>query len=96
MKPRNINKELKVNWSKREKDLMIHYPKSCDGHLMHCFLSRPIYWLLYSEPNTESGESLVTKVPGHGNLISARSIKDELEARGYDLSTLKISIKKKK
>lgn len=90
------DKELKVNWSKREKDLMIHYPSSPDGHLMHCFLTRNIYWLLYSDADKENGEELVARVPGYGNLLKTRSMKDELEARGYDITTLKFSIKKKK
>jgi hypothetical protein len=30
-------KLLRINWSKREKDLIFHSPSAPDGHLMHAF-----------------------------------------------------------
>ncbi len=31
--------KLSARWSKREKDILINYPRSVDGHLMHYFLT---------------------------------------------------------
>jgi len=30
-----MENKLKVVWSKKESDLMIHYPRNCDGALMN-------------------------------------------------------------
>ena len=60
--------KFRVNWSKRERDLMIHYPlgsqTKCDGH-----------WI--------SG-------------VFDKEFTDELEKRGYDVTTLKFSIEPQK
>lgn len=62
-------KKLRVSWSKREQDLMFHFPtRKCDGAL------------LYHALNTTE-------------VHQGRSLVEELEARGYDISTLKFSIK---
>ncbi len=29
--------KLTYKWSKKEKDFIIHYPRSCDGHLLFGF-----------------------------------------------------------
>lgn len=65
---------LKVNWSKKENDFMIHYPRSCDGNLIQDFLFGKRYAF---------------------NGIKEKDIREELEKRGYDLTTLKFSIKRK-
>jgi hypothetical protein len=57
------NLPLKANWSKRERDVMIHYPRSPDGH-----------WL--------AG-------------VFDKSFVDELDRRGYDVTTLRFSVKSK-
>lgn len=31
--------KLTYKWSKKEKDFLIHYPRKCDGHLVHGFFS---------------------------------------------------------
>ena len=31
-----------IKWSKREKDVMIHYPRKADGHFAHATLTEPI------------------------------------------------------
>jgi hypothetical protein len=36
------NGRLVMKWSKREQDVVIHYPRSVDGHLAHSTLSEPI------------------------------------------------------
>lgn len=70
MKPLKEKTELKVNWSKREGDLMFHYPDKKDGMLVHWAFTKNL---------SENTLSLLV----------------ELEHRGYDLRTLKFSIKKK-
>lgn len=62
---------LRASWSKREKDIVFHYPSKPDGHLLHDFFS-------------------YAKLAGAG-----KSLLEELEARGYDLATLKFSIERK-
>lgn len=53
---------LTVQWSKRERDLMIGFPAECDGWLMHNALE---------------------------------TLRPELEARGYDITTFRFSVKRK-
>lgn len=69
--------KLEMKWSKREKDLLIKYPKKCDGSLIHSMVSSPRHHPL--------------PLP-HGEWD--KSILDELKERGYDITTLKFSIKK--
>ena len=74
--------ELKVRYSKREKDLLIEYPRRCDGSLMyyHLCCEHPHYNFGMKDKLYEMEKSLVK----------------ELEERGYDIKTLKFSIKLKK
>lgn len=62
---------LTARWSKRERDVLYHYPRSCDGHLLHGAFGRPM----------ADGDGM--------------SLIEELEKRGYDLTTLRFSIKRK-
>lgn len=63
--------DLRVRWSKRERDLMFAYEQHpSDGHLMY-------------------GAFCVTPV------CDGKSLADELDARGYDLTTLRFQIRKK-
>lgn len=60
--------KLRATWSKREKDIMLHYPLGfstrCDGsYLSHIF---------------------------------GKKFTDEMDERGYDITTLKFSIEPKK
>lgn len=75
---------LKVKWSKREKDLLIYYPRGSDGALISSILLDTVYhwggidgkykgWLNYEKFN----------------------LVEELEKRGYDIKTLKFEIKLK-
>jgi len=82
--------KLKCSWSKREKDHMIHYPRGCDGHLLHQLIS--------SQRPTIDFDRISD---GRDNLFPIRyekSFLEELEIRGYDVKTLKISceLKQKK
>ena len=73
--------ELKVRWSKKEKDILFEYPRRCDGALLHYYMGSdiPIHDFSF-EKSYELRKSLFK----------------ELEDRGYDLTTLKFSIKLKK
>jgi len=74
---------LKVKWSKREKDFMIHYPRKCDGALMNYILGDMLIW---------GGIDGVDK--GWLNYREFNLLK-ELDERGYDITTLKFEIKLK-
>lgn len=71
---------LKVVWSKRERDLLISYPSKPDGHLVH---------------NVLNCKRCHPDMKGLFGVTWEPSFIDELEARGYDLTTLKFSIKRK-
>ena len=60
---------LTAEWSKRERDILYHYPSKPDGHLLHCRL-------------------------GVGS-TQGKALLDELEERGYDLTTLQFSIRRR-
>lgn len=83
-----MNKDitLKVKWSKRENDFMIHYPRKCDGGFINgkLFNQRLIFDYLKHckgdpRPYNEEADFI-----------------EELERRGYDKTTLKFEIKLKK
>ena len=64
---------LVAYWSEKEDDLMYHYPRRPDGHMLHGAFSHAL--MFRDEP-----ESTLLK---------------ELERRGYDLTTLRFSVKLK-
>jgi len=73
--------DLHVRWSKKQKDVMIKYPRSPDGHLA--------FGVLCSKRATPN-----FKLPFGVEWLP--SFTDELEARGYDITTLKLSCMLKK
>ena len=93
-------RKLRIAWSKREKDFMIHYPRSCDGS----FISQLIKpWKLIHPSTlinaswTDGGYSKVDYYEGHLGRYSLLEMDwlKELDRRGYDLKTLKFEIKTK-
>lgn len=86
---------LSAFWSKREKDIMICYPSKASGALLHHVLSGNAMRVL---PKS-SGEGLTELWEIKDNPLMAvfrdKSFLEELEERGYDLTTLRFSIKKK-
>ena len=80
--PLDRNKGLYVRWNKSEKDLMIYYPRKCDGHYVHSALCSKRCQL---DLKAKSG------LP----VEYVDSFCDELEKRGYDITTFKFSILKK-
>lgn len=76
--------ELKMQWSKREADMQYMWggggAKSADGALLHYALGSPRMYRNYDKG---------------GEIDFERSLLEELEARGYDLATLRFSIRKR-
>lgn len=77
---RNENK-LSVIYDKRQKDFVVKYPRRCDGALALFHLVGDV--LRYKIPDEKS------EYPN--NWVKENFI-EELEKRGYDVTTLKFSI----
>jgi hypothetical protein len=76
----NRNK-LVVFWSKREQDFLFRYPRSADGHLAYgAFCGERMRFAPGQTPPFDFDPSFVK----------------ELETRGYDLTTLRFSVERKK
>lgn len=77
-----MSDKLKVNWSKKENDFMVTYPRKPDGHLISNFLLGD---------NMQWG-GIDGKDKGWMNYKMFNLI-NELKSRGYDIKTLKFEIK---
>lgn len=77
---------LSVRWSKRQNGFIINFPRSCDGSLICSVLLSDR--LMYRLPVLSD-----KKYPFN---YEKENLKEELEKRGYDLTTLKFSIELKK
>ena len=93
------SKILRIVWSKREKDFVIHYPSSPDGSLISQLI-RPWKSICkismvdsYIDKTTEELKYYRGSL-GEYTLLEKDWLK-ELDRRGYDLTTLKFSIQKK-
>ena len=97
MRPRNPEIELKVVWSKRENGVMIYYPSKKDGNFMYGLLSTKIMASRFTDEAKKDGNRIVTNQDWNPLLciVQEPSFLEQLDTRGYDLSTLKISIRKK-
>jgi hypothetical protein len=81
---RNENK-LSLIYDKRQNDFVTKFPRSCDGALiMHTLLSDILRYSWEKEYKQQK--------PAY----NVFNLKEELESRGYDLTTLKFSIELKK
>lgn len=88
--------KLQVKWNKKEKDFMIYYPRSADGHYIHNYLLSKV---LVSRSKSDNIEKENKNYTFHDqanwnknfNLYHFDWIK-ELGERGYDLTTLKFEI----
>ena len=76
-------KKLTLAYNKRQKDFVVYYPRSPDGHLV-------LYHLLNDILQFDLTKWGKGKIP-----YETFNFKKELEKRGYDLSTLKFSIELK-
>lgn len=72
---------LKVYWSKKENDLMVQYPRRCDGHLIINLFSNILKW------GGIEGESKGWLNYEEFNIVN------ELINRGYNKTTLKFEIR---
>ena len=73
---------LKAYWSKRENDLVFHHPDfKWNGHLLYGVMCSPQPHIDYSN--------------GGRDVVFGKSFVQELEARGYDITTLRFSVCKK-
>jgi len=79
---RDENK-LSLIYDKRQKDFVVYGPNSHDRALILCLLRDT---LIFSFDKQIKGEKYPYEV---------ENLKNELEQRGYDLTTIKFSIKKK-
>jgi hypothetical protein len=80
MAKRNLRK-LSLIYDKKQKDFVVKYPLRCDGALIM---------------NHIIGDVLKHRViKEYPNQFDVFNLKDELELRGYDFSTLKFSIELK-
>jgi len=84
--PKHNERKLSLIWDKRQKDFIVKYPLRCDGALiMSAIVSDNLKWCLPDDADNKSYPYNWKK----------ENIKDELEKRGYDLTTLKFSIELK-
>lgn len=80
---RHNERKLSLIYDKREKDFVVKYPRRCDGALiMNTLVNDRMIWCVTSEDNPR-------------NWVM-ENISEELEKRGYDLTTIKFSIELKK
>jgi hypothetical protein len=77
--------KLTLSYNKRQKDFIIAYPRRCDGALiLNTIIGDILKW---------GGIVSNHKEPYNFEVFN---LKEELERRGYDLTTLKFSIELKK
>ena len=77
-------RKLSLIWDKRKKDFIAKYPRRCDGALIANKLVGDC--LLFDLDKALADIKLCFKV---------ENLKEELEKRGYDLTTIKFSIELK-
>lgn len=94
-RPNDPEKELKVQWSKKEDDLVVFNPEKTTGHVVYGFLNMPQLWIL---PESSGGNMIelerIEDRP-YMRVFKGKSFAQELKDRGYDITTLKITVKKK-
>jgi hypothetical protein len=83
--PAHNEDKLSLIWDKRQKDFVVKYPRRCDGALiLHKIVGDMLTWDL--------NKTIARENPNY----RVENLKDELESRGYDLTTLKFSVELKK
>jgi hypothetical protein len=92
--------KLRIVWSKREKDFMIHYPHPCDGSLISQLL-KPWNFVHPSSLAKDWPKEQYRIVDCYEGSLGGYSLIEEdwlaeLDRRGYDLTTLKFEISRKK
>ena len=82
MGKRNPNKIL-LSYDKRQKDFVVGYPRKCDGNLILNTILGDVLHYNYFKTEEEPRDYRIF------------NLKEELDKRGYDLTTLKFSIELK-
>jgi hypothetical protein len=78
---------LLLRWSERERDFLISFPRSQDGGMLWGFVK-----------HIHDGPYKIADLPHATKALvipQGRTLLEELEARGYDLKTLRIQVDKK-
>ena len=75
----NMTEKLVAFWSSREKDFVVKYPRREDGALVFSVFS---------------GKQPHIDLSSKSKIVFDKSFIEELTDRGYDLTTLRFSIKK--
>lgn len=83
--PGHDERKLSVIYDKRQKDFVVKYPRKCDGNLA---INHLVMDVLKWEPPYDSEKEYPFN-------FKAFKFIEELERRGYDIETLKFSIKLK-
>lgn len=83
---------LLMRWSKRHRDFLYDYPEGgkADGGMLHFYLK------FVRDPSDEHFQVYGPGGLGGQHKYPGRSLLDQLDARGYDLTTIRIQIDKKK
>lgn len=79
--------DLRFSWSKRERDWITHFPRKPDGHLCNSFFSE------HGAPTPVTPGDDRPFVPLRP--MNAREFFEELDRRGYDLTTLRFSVRRR-
>lgn len=79
--------KLLVRWDKRQKDIYCKFPCREDGALMFNWITGQFFHF----DDMAAGVNAIAE--GHGHF--GKSLHAELEARGYDITTLRFEIKRK-
>lgn len=79
--------KLTLSYNKGKKDFIVAYPRKCDGNLiLNKILGDVLEWGGISEEGRQRGYLNYERC----------NLKEELDKRGYDITTLKFSIELKK
>lgn len=85
------SRRLGCRWSKRERDLLIDYPRSPDGAMLHNYLANARF--------VDGGKLADAIADGHHPRLALHvdgvqgpSLVEELQRRGYDIKTLRFRI----
>lgn len=90
---------LDVRWSKRHDDLLYQAPDAPDGHLLHQWISctpGPLLSELCTALANQGVQATAFQVLKALAEVERRTLRAELEARGYDITTLRFQIDRKK
>jgi hypothetical protein len=74
--------KLLFRWDRKQRDFLFYYPRSCDGALVHYTMTGKSQHIPIGNYNMLAGDAIVWEP----------SFLEELEKRGYDLTTLRFEV----